>query len=84
MRGCILYHMKKILSLLSVVALSTFAQADHHGEKAGTDLNDPIGFKSHPKDFLGLQVHGIGKNKGPFSVAWKNIKIKELKQSVRI
>ena len=42
------------------------------------DLNDPIGFKSHPKGFLGLQVHGVGK-KGPFSVAWKNIKIKELK-----
>jgi hypothetical protein len=47
--------------------------------KAITNLNDPIGFKSHPKGFLGLQVHGIGKNKGPFSVAWKNIKIKELK-----
>ena len=43
------------------------------------DLNDPTGFKSHPKGFLGLQVHGIGKDTGPFSVAWKNIKIKGLK-----
>ncbi|QEG25082.1 family 16 glycoside hydrolase [Mariniblastus fucicola] len=30
------------------------------------------------KGFLGLQVHGIPKNKGPFSVQWKNIYIKEL------
>ena len=28
--------------------------------------------------FIGLQVHGIKKNKGPFSVAWRNIYIKEL------
>lgn len=42
------------------------------------DLNDPVGFKTHPKGFLGLQVHSVGK-RGPFSVAWKNIKIKELK-----
>jgi hypothetical protein len=43
------------------------------------DLTDEAIYKSHPKGFLGLQVHGIGKNKGPFSVAWKNIKLKELK-----
>ncbi len=30
------------------------------------------------KGFLGLQVHGIGKQAGPFSVQWKNIFIKEL------
>ena len=30
------------------------------------------------KGFLGLQVHGIPKNKGPFTVQWKNIYIKEL------
>lgn len=43
-----------------------------------SDLTDEKIFKSHPKGFIGLQVHGVGK-KGPFSVAWKNIKIKELK-----
>lgn len=42
------------------------------------DLTDEAIFKSHPKGFIGLQVHGVG-NRGPFSVAWKNIKIKELK-----
>jgi len=43
-----------------------------------SDLTDEAIYKSHPKGFLGLQVHGVGK-RGPFSVAWKNIKLKELK-----
>ncbi len=42
-----------------------------------SDLTDEAFFKSHPKGFIGLQVHGVG-NRGPFSVAWKNITIKEL------
>jgi len=29
--------------------------------------------------FIGLQVHGIKKGAGPYSVRWKNIKIRELK-----
>lgn len=43
-----------------------------------SDLTDEKIFKSHPKGFIGLQVHGVG-SKGPFTVTWKNIKIKELK-----
>ena len=35
-------------------------------------------YKTHPKGFIGLQVHSIGKGKGPFQVAWKDINIKEL------
>lgn len=31
------------------------------------------------KGFLGLQVHGIGKDLGPFKVQWRNIRIQELK-----
>lgn len=42
-----------------------------------SDLIHEKNFKSHPKGFIGLQVHSVG-NGGPFSVAWKNIKIKEL------
>lgn len=42
------------------------------------DLTDEAIYKTHPKGFLGLQVHSVG-NGGPFSVAWKNIKLKELK-----
>jgi hypothetical protein len=28
--------------------------------------------------FIGLQVHGIGKEAGPYEVRWRNLKIKEL------
>ena len=34
-------------------------------------------FETHPEGFIGLQVHGVG-NRGPFKVAWRNIKIKSL------
>lgn len=43
-----------------------------------SDLVDEEKFKSHPKGFIGLQVHGVGNN-GPFQVAWRNLKIRELK-----
>jgi hypothetical protein len=41
------------------------------------DLTHEGIFKSHPKGFIGLQVHGIKKGTGPYSVAWRNIRIKE-------
>ena len=43
------------------------------------DLNDEPIYKTHPKGFIGLQVHGIGKKAGPYRVAWRNIRIRELK-----
>ena len=43
------------------------------------DLIDEEKFKSHPKGFIGLQVHGVG-NRGPFQVAWRNIKLKVMDQ----
>lgn len=43
------------------------------------DLTDAPIFETHPTGFIGLQVHGIGKNAGPFEVRWKNIRVKELK-----
>jgi len=42
------------------------------------DITDEKIYKTHPKGFIGLQVHGIGNRKGPFDVAWKQIRIKEL------
>ncbi|MBN2312086.1 MAG: DUF1080 domain-containing protein [Candidatus Hydrogenedentes bacterium] len=41
------------------------------------DITDEIRFESHPKGFIGLQVHGVG-DKGPYKVAWRNIRIKVL------
>ena len=42
------------------------------------NLTDEAIFKTHPKGFIGLQVHGIGKGSGPYEVAWKNIRIRGL------
>ena len=42
------------------------------------DLTDEEIFKTHPEGFIGLQVHSIGKNQGPFQVRWRKIKIREL------
>lgn len=42
------------------------------------DLTDEEIYKTHAKGFIGLQVHGIQKGTGPFEVAWRNIRIKEL------
>lgn len=41
------------------------------------DLVDDAKFESHPKGFIGLQVHGVG-NSGPYEVAWRNLKIREI------
>lgn len=42
------------------------------------DLTDEEIYKTHPKGKIGLQVHGIGKQAGPYDVAWRNIRVKEL------
>ena len=44
-----------------------------------SDLVDEEKLKSHPKGFIGLQVHGIRKGSGPFEVSWRNLSIIELK-----
>lgn len=46
--------------------------------EAISDLDDEEKLKSHPKGFIGLQVHGIGIGQGPFEVSWKNLRIKKL------
>lgn len=42
------------------------------------ELTHPGIYKTHPKGFIGLQVHGIRKGTGPYDVAWRNIRIKVL------
>ncbi len=42
---------------------------------AASDLTDDV--DSH--GFIGLQVHGIGKDQGPYHVRWRNVRIRELK-----
>ena len=42
-----------------------------------SDLNHEEKYKSHPKGFIGLQVHSIGRGSGPYEVRWRKIIIKE-------
>jgi len=42
------------------------------------DLTHPDIFKNHASGLIGLQVHGIKKDTGPFQVRWRNIKLKKL------
>lgn len=43
-----------------------------------SDLVDKKKLQSHPKGFIGLQVHSIGRGQGPYDVAWRNIRIREV------
>ena len=43
-----------------------------------SDLTHPERFESHPRGFIGLQVHGIGQGEGPYEVRWRNLKLRDL------
>lgn len=60
-----------------VVAYGNTIQTWINGEQI-SDLTHEEKFKTHPKGFIGLQVHGIGKGTGPFEVRWKNLKLRDL------
>ena len=60
-----------------VVAKGPRIQTFINGEPI-EDLNDAEIYETHAKGFIGLQVHGIGRQSGPYEVAWRNIRIREL------
>ncbi|MBI1320061.1 MAG: DUF1080 domain-containing protein [Candidatus Hydrogenedens sp.] len=60
-----------------VVAQGAHIQTWINGEQV-SDLVDEAKLESHPKGFIGLQVHAIGKDEGPYEVAWRDIRIKPL------
>ena len=43
-----------------------------------SDLTHPERYESHPKGFIGLQVHSIGAGKGPYEVRWRRLKLRDL------
>jgi Domain of Unknown Function (DUF1080) len=42
------------------------------------DLSDDETYRSHPRGFIGLQVHGIDRGAGPYEVAWRHLRLREL------
>ena len=61
-----------------VVANGSRIQTWINGQQIA-DLTDEPAFESHPVGFIGLQVHGIKKGTGPYTVAWRKIRIREIK-----
>jgi hypothetical protein len=45
------------------------------------DLTDEEVYRSHPDGFIGLQVHGIEEGSGPYEVAWRRLRLRELPTS---
>ncbi|WP_404306528.1 3-keto-disaccharide hydrolase [Neorhodopirellula lusitana] len=43
-----------------------------------SDLTHQERFETHPEGFIGLQVHGIGSDTGPYEVRWRNLQLREL------
>ena len=60
-----------------VVAFGNRIQTWVNGH-AVSDLVHDEKYETHPKGFIGLQVHGIRKGTGPFEVRWRNIKLRDL------
>ncbi|MDE0892525.1 MAG: DUF1080 domain-containing protein, partial [Planctomycetota bacterium] len=46
-----------------------------------SDLTHEAMHSSHPRGFIGLQVHGIGIGQGPYEVSWRNIKLREYRDT---
>jgi hypothetical protein len=45
------------------------------------DLTDEEIYRSHPDGFIGLQVHSIEPGSGPYEVAWRGLRLRELPPS---
>lgn len=47
----------------------------------GTPVEDLVHeekYRTHPRGFIGLQVHGVRPGSGPYEVRWRNLRIREL------
>jgi hypothetical protein len=60
-----------------VVADGPRIQVWINGQKI-TDLWNEESYMSYQRGFIGLQVHSISRNEGPYEVAWRNSRIKPL------
>ncbi len=60
-----------------VVAYGNTIQTWINGHQI-SDLTHEERYQTHPKGFIGLQVHSIGAGQGPFEVRWRNLKLRDL------
>jgi Domain of Unknown Function (DUF1080) len=45
------------------------------------DLTDEATYRGHPEGFIGLQVHSVDPGTGPYEVAWRRLRLRELPAS---
>jgi len=43
-------------------------------------LNDEQAYHTHSAGFIGLQVHSIPRDKGPYTASWRNLKLKKIER----
>lgn len=60
-----------------IVAKGPRIQTWINGEKV-EDITDEEIYRTHPSGFIGLQVHRIRPGAGPYEVAWRGLRIREL------
>lgn len=61
---------------MRIVAKGPRIQTWVNGHPVEDLVNEEV-YKTHPKGFIGLQIHGI-EGKGPFTMKWRNIRIRSL------
>lgn len=60
-----------------IIAKGPRIQTWINDEPIGDLVDEPI-FQTHGKGFISLQVHGIAGGTGPYEVAWRKIRLREL------
>lgn len=60
-----------------VIARGPRIQTFINGKPVGDLVHEEM-YRSHPAGFIGLQVHSIGADEGPYEVRWRNLRIREL------
>lgn len=60
-----------------IVAKGARIQTWINGEPV-EDITDEEMYRTHPSGFIGLQVHRISPENGPYEVAWRGLRLREL------
>ncbi len=63
-----------------VLAVGPKIQVWINGEQV-SDLTHQERYQSHPKGFIGLQVHAIKAGTGPYEVKWRKLKLRDLSKT---
>jgi len=63
-----------------VLAIGPRIQVWVNGTQTSDLVHEGI-YGSHPRGFIGLQIHSIPRGAGPFEVSWRNIELREIRDT---